>query len=86
MNAYQLVALTSALALEVKNPAMKASSRWSTLTMAKNYGYTGKARKIDALVWCAEVMLNNGMNPNPYVTEVLESKGYALPDFYDGIE
>jgi hypothetical protein len=79
MNAYQLVALTSALALEVKNPRMKAHSRLSTLSKAKEYGYNGKARKLDALVWCVEVMLNNGLTPNPNVVGVLESKGYALP-------
>jgi len=80
MNGYQLVTLTSALALEVQNPAMKASSRWSTLTMAKRLGYTGKARKIDALLWCAEIMLANDMTPNSYVLEVLDAKGYVLND------
>ena len=54
--------------------------------MAKRYGYTGKARKIDALVWCAEIMLNNGMRPNPSVTKTLADNGYEMPDFYDGIE
>ena len=79
VNAYQLVALTSALALEVKNPRMKAHSRLSTLSKAKEYGYTGKARKLDALVWCAEVMLNNGLPLNSHVVSVLEDKGYSLP-------
>lgn len=79
MNAYQLVTLTSALSIEVST-GLKASSRWSTLTMAKNYGYTGKARKIDALVWCAEVMLANGMTPNPSVLKTLADNGYTLEE------
>ena len=78
MNAYQLVALTSALALEVRNPKMKAHSKLSTLSKAKEYGYTGKARKLDALVWCVEVMLTNNLTPNSHVLEVLESNGYSL--------
>lgn len=76
-NAYQFITLSSALSLEL-NTGMKASRHWSTLTLAKQYGYTGKQRKLDALVWVCEVLLNNGLKVMPYVMETLNKNGYEL--------
>lgn len=78
INAFRVVTLCSALTLEVKHPGMKANSKLNTINAARSMGYTGKQRKLDALVWVVELLLHNGMNVMPMTMQVLNDNGYEL--------
>lgn len=76
-NAIQFMTLASALSLEI-GTGLKANSHWSTLSVAKRYGYTGKQRKIDALAWVADTLLTNGFELQNNVVQTLEKNGYSI--------
>lgn len=78
VGAYQLVTLASALSLEVAHPRMKASSHFATMTVAKRLGYSGPNRKLNALVWAANIMVDNNIMPSPSIIRTLADNGYEL--------
>jgi hypothetical protein len=78
VNAYQLVTLAHGLALEIEHPGMKLTGKANLVTVAKRFGYPGVARKVPALVWACEIMLNNDLPVNDHIMKVLSDNGYEL--------
>jgi len=78
INAFRVVTLCSALTLEVKHPGMKANSKLNVINAARSMGYTGKQRKLDALVWVVEILLYNGLPVSDMTMKVLNDNGYEL--------
>jgi hypothetical protein len=79
VNAYQLVTLAHGLALEISHPGMKLTNKAPGLTtVAKRLGYTGKASKIDALLWAVTIMVNNDLTISSNILKALNENGYEL--------
>lgn len=73
----QLVSLAYALSLELST-GMRATKHYSTLAVAKRLGYTGKQRKLDALLWTVGNLLDNGYNVKPIIVKTLNDNGYEI--------
>jgi hypothetical protein len=79
VNAYQLVTLAHGLALEISHPGMKLTNKAPGLTtVAKRLGYTGKANKLNALMWAVTIMVNNDLDISKNILKALNDNGYEL--------
>lgn len=82
MNHAQAVTLAIGLSFEIdmkdKGSNMKMSGKVNTLATAQRFGYEGKRRKIDALVWLVEVLLANDIEVPSTAMATLKNHGYEL--------
>ena len=79
VNAYQLVTLVHGLALEIAHPGMKLTNKAPGLTtVAKRMGYTGKANKLEALIWAGNILLLNNLSLSQSIVDVLNDNGYEV--------
>lgn len=73
----QLVSLAYALSLEIST-GMRATKHYSTLSVAKRLGYTGKQRKLDALLWTVGNLLDNDYAVKHIIVKTLNNNGYEI--------